>query len=128
MVECVTNGIKVSVTPNFEGSTLKDFKLYYLFSYQVTIENMSDEVVKLLSRKWLIYDSSRKTEVVEGDGVVGKQPVLKPFEKHTYTSNCYLTSPNGAMKGYYNMLNLANETNFKVKIPTFQLMVPSTYN
>jgi len=128
MDECVTNGIKVSVIPNFEGSTLKDFKRYYLFSYQITIQNMSDDVVKLASRKWHIYDSSKRTEVVEGDGVVGKQPVLKPMGKYTYTSNCYLTSPNGAMKGYYKMLNLATNTYFKVKIPTFQLMVPSTYN
>ncbi len=128
MVQEVTNGIKVSVVPNFEGSTLRNYKLHYLFSYEITIENLSDSVVQLVSRKWLIYDTSKKTEVVEGKGVVGKQPVLQPSEKHTYMSNCYLTSPNGAMKGYYNMLNLATDMYFKVKIPTFQLMVPSTYN
>lgn len=128
MFELVTNGIKISVVPNFEGSTLRNYKLHYLFSYEITIENLTNSAVKLISRKWLIFDSSRKTEVVEGKGVIGRQPVIKPSEKHTYTSNCYLTSPNGAMKGYYNMLNLATNSNFKVKIPTFQLMVPSTYN
>lgn len=128
MVQEVTNGIKVSVVPNFEGSMIRNYRLNYLFSYQVTIENLSDEVVQLVSRKWLIFDTSRQTEVVEGDGVVGRQPILQPSETHTYTSNCFLTSPNGAMKGHYTMLNIKSDTFFKVKIPTFQLMVPSTYN
>ena len=128
MVQEVSNGIKVSVVPIFKGSTLHNFKLHYLFSYQITIENLTKGIVQLKSRKWYIFDSAKNTEVVEGIGVIGKQPVIHPSEKFTYTSNCYLTSPNGAMKGYYQMLNLETETEFKVKIPTFQLMVPSNYN
>lgn len=128
MVHEVTNGIRVSVVSNFQGATKHNYKLHYLFSYTVTIENLSEVLVQLTSRKWFIYDTAKDTEVVEGKGVVGKQPVLHPSETYTYTSNCYLTSPNGAMKGFYTMLNLENGTTFKVKIPTFQLMVPSNYN
>lgn len=128
MVQCVTNGIKVSVVANFEGAMLRNYKLHNLFSYEITIENLSDATVQLLSRKWLIMDASRETEVVEGEGVVGKQPILQPAEKYSYISNSYLTSPNGAMKGFYKMLNLETDTYFKVKIPTFQLTVPSIYN
>ncbi|MFD1293239.1 Co2+/Mg2+ efflux protein ApaG [Lutibacter holmesii] len=128
MVQQITKGIKISVTTNFEGTSYRNYKLYYAFSYQVTIENQSNETVQLLQRHWRIYDSLNKTEIVEGSGVIGKKPILKPSEKHTYSSNCFLTSPIGAMRGYYNMVAFSTSKTFKVRIPTFQLMVSNIYN
>ena len=128
MVQQVTNGIKISVNSNFEGTSYRNYRLYYAFSYQVTIENQSNETVQLLDRCWKIYDSLNNTEIVKGSGVIGKKPVLKPSQKHTYQSNCYLTSPIGAMKGHYNMVNFATTKTFKVYIPTFQLMVSNIHN
>ena len=128
MVQQVTNGIKISVSTNFEGTSYRNYRLYYAFSYQVTIENQSNETVQLLERHWNIYDSLNNTETVEGSGVIGKKPILKPSEKHTYQSNCFLTSPIGAMSGYYNMVNFSTSKAFKVHIPTFQLMVSSIHN
>ncbi len=128
MVQQVTNGIKISVSTNFEGTSYRNYKLYYAFSYQVTIENLSNETVQLLARHWKIYDSLNKTEIVEGSGVIGKKPILKPSEKYTYSSNCFLTSPIGAMKGYYNMVTFSTTKTFKVHIPTFQLMVSNIHN
>lgn len=128
MVQQVTNGIKISVVSNFEGTSYRNYKLYYAFSYRVTIENQSNETVQLLERFWTIFDSLNNAEVVEGKGVIGKKPILKPSEMHTYSSNCFLTSPIGSMKGYYSMVNFATSKNFKVYIPTFQLMVPSISN
>lgn len=128
MVQQVTNGIKISVSSNFEGKSYRNYTMYYAFSYQVTIENQSNETVQLLERHWKIYDSLNKTEIVEGSGVIGKKPILKPSEKHTYQSNCLLTSPIGAMKGFYNMVTLSSSKSFKVYIPTFQLMVSTIYN
>jgi ApaG protein len=128
MVQQVTNGIKISVTSNFEGTNYRNFRLYFAFSYEVTIENQSNDTVQLLERQWTIFDSLNNTEYVEGSGVVGKKPTLKPTEKYTYKSNCFLTSPIGAMKGFYNMVNFTNSSTFKVYIPTFQLMVSSIHN
>ena len=128
MVQQVTNGIKISVISNFEGTTYRNYKLYFGFSYQVTIENQSNDAVQLLERHWKIFDSLNSTEIVEGSGVIGKKPVLKPSQIHTYKSNCYLTSPIGAMKGYYKMINFTTSKTFKVFIPTFQLMVPNVSN
>ena len=128
MVQQVTNGIKISVITNFEGTSYRNYRLYYAFSYQVTIENQSNETVQLLDRCWKIYDSLNNTEIVKGSGVIGKKPVLKPSQKHTYQSNCYLTSPIGAMNGHYNMVNFATTKTFKVYIPTFQLMVSNIHN
>ncbi|MBP8793174.1 MAG: Co2+/Mg2+ efflux protein ApaG [Lutibacter sp.] len=128
MVQQVTNGIKISVTSNFEGTNFRNHTLYYGFSYEVTIENQSNDTVQLLERQWKIFDSLSKTEIVIGSGVVGQKPVLKPTEIHIYKSNCFLTSSIGSMNGYYKMVNFSTSTIFKVFIPTFQLMVPSVSN
>jgi len=128
MVQQVTNGIKISVSTNFEGTSYRNYRLYYAFSYQVTIENQSNETVQLLERCWKIHDSLNSTEIVKGSGVIGKKPILKPSQKHTYQSYCHLTSPIGAMNGYYNMVTFATTKTFKVYIPTFQLMVSNIHN
>ena len=57
MVQQVTNGIKISVTSNFEGTSYRNFRLYFAFSYEVTIENQSNDTVQLLERQWIIFDS-----------------------------------------------------------------------
>jgi ApaG protein len=128
MVQQVTNGIKISVTSNFEGTSYRNFRLYFAFSYEVTIENQSNDTVQLLERQWTIFDSLNHNEIVEGSGVIGKKPILKPTEKYIYRSNCFLTSPIGAMKGFYTMVNFTTTSTFKVYIPTFQLMVSSIHN
>ncbi|WP_457616333.1 Co2+/Mg2+ efflux protein ApaG [Lutibacter sp.] len=128
MVQQVTNGIKISVASCFEGTSYRNYQLYYAFSYQVTIENQSNDTVQLLERHWKIFDSLKNIEIVEGAGVIGKKPVLKPTQKHIYKSNCFLASPIGAMKGFYNMINFKTSKSFKVYIPTFQLMMPNVSN
>jgi len=128
MVQQVTNGIKISVSSSFKGTSYRNYIRRYAFGYQVTIENQSNETVQLLARHWNIYDSLNNTEIVEGSGVIGKKPVLNPSEKHTYHSNCFLTSPIGAMDGFYKMITFSTSKTFKVYIPNFQLMVSSIYN
>ena len=128
MIQQITKGIKISVSTNFEGRHFQSSQLFYFFSYSITIENQSNDTVQLTSRHWNIYDSLNDIEVVEGEGVVGKKPVLKPKEIHTYTSNCLLRSPAGSMNGFFNMMNHTTSKKFIVQIPTFQLMVPATFN
>ena len=128
MVQQVTNGIKISVETKFVGTHHHENRLLYAFSYGITIENNSNDSVQLLNRHWRIFDSLNNTEVVEGVGVVGEKPILKPSEKHSYQSNCMLTSPIGSMNGYYEMVNFTSTKTFKVHIPTFQLMVTRALN
>ena len=128
MVQQVTKGIKISITTKFEGNRYQNSKVYYAFSYSITIENQSSDTVQLLSRRWNIFDSLNDLEMIEGEGVVGKKPILKPKETYTYSSHCFLASPIGAMNGHYNMINFTTSKKFKVGIPTFQLMLPSTFN
>lgn len=128
MVQQVTKGIKISVETNFEGSFYKNYKIQYAFGYTVTIENQSKDSVQLNARHWEILDALNNIETVSGEGVIGKKPVLKPGESHTYTSGCLLTSPFGAMQGYYNMVNFTTTKKFLVTIPTFKLSAPFAIN
>ncbi len=128
MLEQVTKGIKISVETSFQGLRVEHQRTYFAFGYSITIENQSSDTVQLLSRKWNIHDSLNQIEVVEGEGVIGEKPILNPKQVYTYGSYCFLTSPIGAMNGHYNMINFSTTQNFKVHIPTFQLMVPATLN
>ncbi len=128
MVEQVTSGIKISVDTTFEGTFFKNYKIHFAFGYRITIENQSKDSVQLTSRFWEIKDALSNKEIVEGEGVIGKKPVLKPGESHTYNSGCLLSSPFGAMKGYYNMVNFTSTRKFKVVIPSFKLSAPFALN
>lgn len=128
MVQQVTSGIKISVQTTFEGTFYKNYKVHFAFGYKVTIENQSKGAVQLNSRHWRIYDALNNVEIIEGEGVIGKKPVLKPGESHTYTSGCLLSSPFGAMQGHYNMVNFTNTNKFKVYIPSFKLSAPFALN
>lgn len=128
MVQQVTQGIKIMVETDFEGTFYKSDKMQYAFAYTVTIENQSKDVVQLNSRYWQIKDSLNTTEEVAGEGVIGQKPVIQPGEKHTYTSGCLLMSPFGSMRGYYNMVNFSNARKFRVSIPLFRLSAPYCMN
>ena len=128
MVTQITSGIKISVTTRFEGTYFKDYKLVYAFSYEITIENQTQNTVQLLSRHWEVLDSLNFTEIIDGEGVVGQQPIIESGEKHVYSSGCMLQSTIGAMTGYYSMINLITNDTFQVKIPTFKLNTSSALN
>jgi ApaG protein len=128
MVEQITKGIRISVKTKFNGTSYRNNRLYYVFSYFITIENRSSQTVKLTDRYWKVFDSLNKTEIVEGEGVVGQTPTLKPNDTYSYSSGCFLESTIGAMKGFYDMQNVNTLETFKVYIPTFQLLTPILSN
>ncbi|MCY2688402.1 Co2+/Mg2+ efflux protein ApaG [Salinimicrobium sp. TH3] len=128
MIQQVTRGIKISIETNFEGTFYKNYRVHFAFGYQITIENQSKDSVQLTSRFWKIKDALNRTEIVEGEGVIGKKPVIKPGESHTYKSGCLLTSPFGAMSGFYSMINFTTTRKFRVTIPSFKLSAPFALN
>src|SRR5690606_13714370 len=98
------------------------------YGYSISIENQSRCSVQLSYRFWNINNDLNKTEIVQGEGVIGNKPVLKPGESHTYNSGCLLTSPFGSMRGHYNMINFTTSGKFKVNIPSFKLSAPFALN
>lgn len=128
MVTQITQGIKISVRTSFEGTYFKSGRLHFAFCYEVSIENFSKDSVQLMSRHWDIFDALQNMETVDGEGVIGKKPVLKPGERYSYTSGCLLASPFGAMRGYFNMINFTTTKNFRVIVPSFKLSADFALN
>jgi len=124
----VTKGIKVSVQTTFEGTFFKNYKMHYAFGYTITIENLGRDIVQLTARHWDVFDALKDIETIDGEGVIGRKPVIKPGKSHTYSSGCLLASPIGAMHGYYNMVNLATTQEFEVEIPAFKFAAPFAIN
>lgn len=126
MIQQITNGIKIRVVSQFAG--ISSQRLAYIFSYYISIENQSKDPVQLLSRHWHIFDSLKKAETVDGEGVIGEKPIIAPNSSFSYSSSCQLLSSLGSMRGYFNMINLSNLDHFKVIIPSFQLNLPQFSN
>lgn len=97
----------------------------YVFAYHVTIRNTGTAPAQLLSRHWIITDAHGTVQEVEGSGVIGQQPTLKPGEAFEYTSGCVLTTPVGTMKGSYRM-QAEDGVEFNASIPEFTLAMPRT--
>lgn len=97
----------------------------FMWSYEISITNQSDQIIQLLNRYWRIIDMMGHIEEVRGPGVVGLQPLIKPGKQFVYNSFCQLTTPQGTMEGYYEMQDL-NEVRFLVQIPKFALVSPDT--
>lgn len=95
----------------------------YVFAYTITIRNEGEVSAKLLSRRWLITDANGKTQEVQGVGVVGEQPHIKPGEGFQYTSGTILETPVGSMEGSYQMV-ADDGTEFETPIPPFTLSTP----
>ncbi len=95
----------------------------FLWSYEITVVNESEEIVQLLNRYWRITDMTGHIEEVRGPGVVGLQPIIKPGKKFTYNSFCQLTTPQGTMEGHYDLQTL-EDTSFSIDIPKFELTTP----
>ena len=128
MVQQITEGVNIMVESFYQTAQSNPLTSEYLFAYRITIENLSAHPVKLLSRHWHIVDSNGTHREVEGDGVVGQQPVITPGGSYQYTSAANLNSDIGKMYGTYTVENLFNKRKIKVSIPEFQLIVQAKLN
>ena len=128
MVKQVTQNIEVAVIPKFEKSHPVVGNVLYVFSYHVTITNNSDYTVRLLRRHWHIFDSIGEWKEVEGEGVIGVQPLLEPGQSHSYQSGSHLISGLGSMYGTYQMERQVDNELFDINIPKFRLEAPFFVN
>jgi ApaG protein len=124
----ISGGVKISVETFYQSEYSNPVNSEFMFAYKVTIENNNDFPVKLLKRRWHIYDSNGSIKEVEGEGVVGVQPVITPASSYQYISGCNLRSEMGKMQGSYLLENLNNKKTFNVSIPAFLLEAPFKMN
>jgi ApaG protein len=123
MYQETTRGIRVSVDPTYLESQSDPSRSHFVWAYQVTIANEGSETVQLLTRHWKITDGNGRLQEVQGPGVVGEQPVLKPGESFEYTSGTPLSTPSGIMAGTYQMQAASGEM-FDAVVPAFSLDCP----
>ena len=123
MYQATTHGIRVTVEPQFLADRSSPEQNRYFWAYTVEISNLGKTRVQLRTRHWRITDARGHVEVVNGPGVVGEEPVLKPGAAFTYTSGCPLTTASGIMAGSYQMEGAGGER-FNVEIPAFSLDSP----
>lgn len=121
--EARTGDIRVTVKPSYLPDQSDPSVARYVWAYEIEVQNLGTLTVQLVSRHWIITDARGRVEEVKGAGVVGEQPILEPGEAFRYTSGCPLTTPSGAMRGTYRMVNDQGQA-FDVEIPAFSLDLP----
>lgn len=122
MFSQTTSNIKVSVVPEYDSKNSYPSENRYVFKYNITIENDGDFPIKVLKRKWLIFDVGFGFTEIIGDGVIGLTPEIPVNENFTYFSNVMLRSGVGHMSGKYLVRNIETDENFEIDIPKFNLL------
>jgi len=117
-------GVSVEVRTQFLDDQSNPIQGRYVWAYHITIHNAGRLVVQLLRRTWEITNATGRTLRVEGEGVIGEQPVLEPDETFEYTSGTPLETPSGFMVGRYHFIEVASGDPFDVPIPAFSLDSP----
>lgn len=122
--EAVTRDITVRVSVSYLPEQSEPGRGRWFWAYHIRIENGAHQAVQLLSRRWTITDGRGSQHIVEGEGVVGEQPMIAPGSSYDYVSGCPLTTPTGWMEGSYVMVG-ADGREFDVAIPRFALRAPA---
>ncbi|RWU07625.1 Co2+/Mg2+ efflux protein ApaG [Pedobacter chitinilyticus] len=128
MVTAITEGIKISVDTIYQDEHSNPENGHFMFAYRISIENLTDFEIQLMRRQWFIFDSNGTVREVEGEGVVGMQPMIMPGDSYSYVSGCNLKTDIGSMRGRYLMRRTLDDSEFLVEIPEFELVVPFRLN
>ncbi len=121
--KAVTHGIVVRVSVSYLADQSEPQRRRWFWAYHIRIENQGAATVQLMTRRWIITDAFGNRTRVEGEGVIGEQPVIAPGETYDYVSGCPLETPTGFMEGAYQMAGSGGGM-LEVKIPRFPLIVP----
>jgi ApaG protein len=119
-----TGGVTVRVSVSFLPEQSEPGNGRWFWAYHIRIENDGRHAVQLISREWIISDGRGGRHEVQGEGVVGEQPVIEPGQSFDYVSGCPLNTPTGWMEGRYHMIG-ADGGSFAASIPRFALVAPA---
>lgn len=128
MLKKILHEVEVIVSTQYQPKLSQSGQAGHVFSYTIRIINHSNYIIQLQSRKWNIIDSLGYEKIVEGIGVIGKQPIIEPHSFFEYSSATSIESEIGKMYGEYIMRDLNSHQEYIVKIPSFDLIVPHKLN
>ena len=123
----IENNIKIDIKSQFVPELSNNEDSLFYFSYKVSISNLGLNKVQLLSRHWNIKDALGRKKIINGEGVIGKKPIIDPGKSYEYKSYCPLKTEYGAMNGFYTMKDEEGNL-FKSIIPDFGLIAPDNIN
>ena len=112
--------IQIDVQTHYLADQSDPLRKVFAFAYTIMVTNTGTVAAQLISRHWVIQDENGHIEEVNGLGVVGQQPLLRPGESFQYTSGCRLQAPSGTMQGRYFFV-AEDGHRFDVPIATFVL-------
>jgi len=127
MKKNIKNNIKINIKGEFVPELSNNEDSLFYFSYKVSIYNLGTNKVQLLSRHWDIRDGLGRKKVIDGEGVIGKKPVINPGQSYEYKSYCPLKTEFGFMNGFYTMKDDDGNL-FKTSIPALGLIAPNNVN
>ncbi len=117
-----TDDITVIVRPMYLDDRSNFFEKRFAFGYAVRIENGGYEDVQLLRRHWQIREATGRFQDVEGEGVIGAQPVIAPGMAYEYESVCEIGAFEATMEGTY-LMQRSGGARFRIAIPQCPLLV-----
>mmetsp|Transcript_18626 Transcript_18626/g.27198 ORF Transcript_18626/g.27198 Transcript_18626/m.27198 type:complete len:809 (-) Transcript_18626:149-2575(-) len=138
-----TDNVRVQVSAIYrpERSDSKLDKHCFAYNVRITNESLSQNI-QLVSRRFEIQTIGSETkDVVQGPGVTGRQPTLKPGESFEYTSTAPLsvkpmdgkTAVVARMEGEYNFVLLGDDgstplssTPLQAKMGVFHFILPDS--
>lgn len=128
MISKISSGVKITVDTYFQPEYSNPLNNEFMFAYKITIENNNTFPIRLLQRHWHIFDSNGMMREVQGEGVVGVQPLISPGCHYQYISGCNLKTEMGKMYGSYLIENINSKQTFNVAIPAFEMQAPYKLN
>ena len=128
MVSKISEGVKVSVETFYQHDYSNPLQSEYMFAYRIRILNGNMFPIQVMHRHWVITEGDASTREIDGEGIIGVQPVINPGEEYFYVSGANIHTEIGRMYGHYLMLNKRTNAPFTVNIPTFELIPPFKLN
>lgn len=128
MQSLTTSGVTISVETYYQEDYSNPVLQEFMFAYKIVISNNNTFPIKLLRRNWTIIHGDGTKKFVDGEGVVGLQPVIPSGGSHQYLSGCNLKTELGKMYGTYQMENILTKKLFNVNIPVFTMVFPYKNN
>jgi ApaG protein len=139
--ETTTEKVRVQVSSSYRPERSDAALDKHCFAYNIRITNESNRSIQLVSRRFEIQTiGSANKDVVQGPGVTGRQPILKPGESFEYTSTAPLsvkpildkTPVVARMQGEYNFVVLGDDGTtpmssepLKAKLGQFHFILPA---
>merc|ERR1711966_641619 len=139
--EATTGPVAVEVSSSYNTDQSDPPMRKHCFQYTIRITNNSPtDTIQLLSRRFEIQTVGSSTkDVVQGEGVTGRQPILKPGESFEYNSTAPLsvkpmlskTPVVARMEGEYNFVQLGEDgttpvssTPLQARLGKFHFILP----